>query len=198
MMARRWLRAAQAGLLGMSAACALAAPAADGADAHPKAQAAAAVSRPAKAEHKEASHLELERLSQFIRRQQAAKQPAAPKTAADAPAGDAKQVQGTAADKGDVVNAFPSTSWYVPPPPPPPQPPPKPTAPPVPFTFMGRYDDTARSSVVVMLTKGDRVYTVSEGDVIDDTYRVDRITDTAVELMYLPLKTKQLVPAGGA
>ena len=67
-----------------------------------------------------------------------------------------------------IDNAFNATSWYVPPPPPPPPPPappPKPTAPPMPFTFLGIYQDSPR--LVIILSRGDRVYTVSEGDVID-------------------------------
>jgi len=36
------------------------------------------------------------------------------------------------------------------------------------------------------------------GDVIDGTYRVDRISDKAVDLIYLPLHEKQALPAGGA
>jgi hypothetical protein len=100
------------------------------------------------------------------------------------------------AAKTDAVNVFSSTSWYVPPPPVKPLPPPKPTAPPLPFTFMGRYDDASKA--VVMLVKGDRLYTVSEGDVIDGTYRVDRISDKSVELTYLPLHEKQVLPVGGA
>jgi len=123
----------------------------------------------AKAAPKDAGHVELERL----------KRPAGPQ----------------AAPQADVVNAFASTSWYVPPPPPAPSAPPKPTAPPLPFTFMGRYDDAAKA--VVMLVKGDRLYTVSVGDVIDGTYRVDRISDKSVELTYLPLQEKQALPTGG-
>lgn len=119
-------------------------------------------------------HVELERLKRAPGADAAAKAPAAP----------------------EVVNAFSSTSWYVPPPPAKALPPPKPTAPPLPFTFMGRYDDARKA--VVMLVKGDRLYTVSVGDVIDGTYRVDRISDKSVDLIYLPLHEMQSLPAGGA
>ncbi len=88
-----------------------------------------------------------------------------------------------------VANAFNSKSWYVAPPPPPPPPPPVPTAPPLPFTYLGRYED--QPAVVVVLAKGDRVYTVAEGEVIDGTYRVDQITDDAVHLVYLPMNINQ-------
>ena len=140
----------------------------------------------AKAAARETVHVELERMNRppAAAKADAAAEPAGETVAAPAPA--------------DVVNAFSSTSWYVPPPPPKAEPPPKPTAPPLPFTYMGRYEDAGRAAVVVMLVKGDRLYTVSVGDVIDGTYRVDRISDKAVDLIYLPLHEKQALPAGGA
>lgn len=97
---------------------------------------------------------------------------------------------------GGVFNA---TSWYEPPPPPPPAPPappPAPTAPPLPFTYLGRYEDAPTR--VVILAKGERIYTVSEGEVIENTYRVERVTSGTVELIYLPLNIKQALGAGGA
>jgi hypothetical protein len=98
----------------------------------------------------------------------------------------------------EIVDAFAAKSWYVPPPPPPPvkpEPPPKPTAPPLPFTYMGRYDDS-ENPTVVMLVRGDRLYTVSEGESIDGTYRVERIDKGLVELTYLPLQEKQVLQTG--
>jgi len=107
----------------------------------------------------------------------------------------AQQQEGEA----EIGNVFGATSWYVPPPPPPPvkpPPPPKPTAPPMPFTYLGLYEDTP--PVVVMLVKGDRVYTVSEGDVIENTYRVEHVAAGVVELTYLPLNIKQSISTGNA
>lgn len=98
----------------------------------------------------------------------------------------------------EVGNVFAATSWYVPPPPPPPAkpaPPPKPTAPPLPFSYLGRYEDAA---LVIMLVKGDRVYTVSVGDVIESTYRVERVSSGMVELTYLPLNIRQTLSTGAA
>ncbi|MFH1493482.1 MAG: hypothetical protein ABIG70_01625 [Pseudomonadota bacterium] len=98
----------------------------------------------------------------------------------------------------EVGNVFAATSWYVPPPPPPPAkpaPPPKPTAPPLPFSYLGRYEDAA---LVIMLVKGDRVYTVSVGDVIENTYRVERVSAGMVELTYLPLNIRQTLSTGAA
>ena len=104
----------------------------------------------------------------------------------------------------DIVagNTFGAMSWHVPPPPAPPKPavkpgpPPPPAAPPMPFTFLGRYEDG--DTRTIMLVKGDRIYTVSEGDVIDQTYRVDRLAGGQLELTYLPLDIKQTIGTGGS
>lgn len=98
-------------------------------------------------------------------------------------------------------HAFRSMSWYVPPPPPPPPPPPKPmpppppTAPPMPFSFLGRYEEG--EMLIILLIRGERIYTVSEGEVIDNTYRVGRLSGGQLELTYLPLDIKQTISAGG-
>jgi hypothetical protein len=98
-------------------------------------------------------------------------------------------------------NLFRAMSWYVPPPPPPPPPPPKPvpppapTAPPLPFSFLGRYEEG--QTLIILLVRGERIYTVSEGEVIDNTYRVERLTGGQLELTYLPLNIKQTISAGG-
>lgn len=99
-------------------------------------------------------------------------------------------------------HTFKAISWYVPPPPPPPPkplpppPPPPPTAPPMPFSFLGRYEEGGK--LIILLVRSDRIYTVSEGDVIDNTYRVEHLTSGQLELTYLPLNIKQTISAGGA
>jgi hypothetical protein len=101
--------------------------------------------------------------------------------------------------KGKVGNAFGATSWYVPPPPPPPvkpAPPPPPSAPPMPFAYLGLYEGAVGK--VIMLVKGDHVYTVSVGDVIENTYRVDSVEQGIVELTYLPLNIKQSINTGNS
>jgi hypothetical protein len=104
--------------------------------------------------------------------------------------------------------AFDARSWFVPPPPPrrapppPPSPSPSPqldaapTPPPLPFTYLGRYEDAPTR--LVMLIKGERIHTVSQGDVIEGTHRVDRIADNHVELTYLPLDARQSLSIGAA
>ncbi len=100
-----------------------------------------------------------------------------------------------------VENVFNATSWYVPPPPPPPSQdlaPQQPTAPPLPFAYFGEYRDAASGTRVIFLSSADRVYTVSEGDVIDGTYSVGAINGGQVEITYLPLNIKQSLNTGGA
>ncbi len=98
-------------------------------------------------------------------------------------------------------SAFGAMTWQMPLPPSPPKPaskplpPPPPTAPPMPFAFMGRYEEGGVR--IILLVKGDRIYTVSEGDVIDNTYRVERLAGGQLELTYLPLDIKQTISAGG-
>lgn len=99
-------------------------------------------------------------------------------------------------------DVFNSTSWYVPPPAPKVvAPPPAPrvvvvTAPPLPFTYLGRYGDG--DARVVILARGDRMYTVGVGEVIDNQYRVDRISGGVVGLTYLPMNVQQSLQTGEA
>lgn len=109
---------------------------------------------------------------------------------------------GEAADTSPVTaHSFGATTWHVAPPPAPPPPvakpapPPPPSAPPLPFTFMGRYEED--STKIIILVRNDRIYTVSEGDVIDQAYRVDRLANGVLELTYLPLNLQQTLNAGG-
>jgi hypothetical protein len=91
------------------------------------------------------------------------------------------------------TDLFASKSWYVPPPPPPP---PKPTAPPVPFTFIGRLIEGGRTAVFVSV--GDRNQVLRVGDVVDSTWRVDAIETTRMKLTYLPLNQDQYLALGAA
>lgn len=96
---------------------------------------------------------------------------------------------------------FAAKSWQRPPPPPPPPPaptppppPPPPAAPPLPFRFLGRLDDEA--TVKVFLQRGEQVYAVAVGDVIDRQYRVERIDAAQLTLVYLPLQQRQSLLLG--
>jgi hypothetical protein len=84
---------------------------------------------------------------------------------------------------------------FAPPPPPPPSPAAAspqtaaPVAPPNPYRFAG----TARfgDSLQILLARGDAVVEASEGEMLDELYRVRTATDEGVTLIYVPLGIEQ-------
>ena len=108
---------------------------------------------------------------------------------------------GRAKGEAETVDVFHSKTWFVPPPPPPPQkpvpppPPPPPTAPPLPYTFLGSYTGTD-GKLIIFLTRGDRVLSVSPGEILEGTYRVEGVTAGQLSLTYLPLNIKQSMNTG--
>ena len=50
---------------------------------------------------------------------------------------------------------------------------------------------TEEDRVSVFLAKGERAYIVAEGDVIDGTYKLEKIQPRQVTLRYLPLDIAQ-------
>jgi len=93
-----------------------------------------------------------------------------------------------------VKDAFEAKSWYVPPPVPKIRP--TPSAPPLPFIFIGKMKEGDRATV--FLEKQNRIYLVHEGDAIDGNYRVDTIKAPLMTLTYLPLDIKQTLQIGEA
>jgi hypothetical protein len=73
--------------------------------------------------------------------------------------------------------------------------PPKPVAPPMPYRVAGQVSHDGIMQVV--LARDDRVFTVREGDKLDNTYSVEAIKPDAVTLVYLPLGERQQVPVAG-
>lgn len=69
-----------------------------------------------------------------------------------------------------------------------------PTAPPLPFQFIGKLDDAIQ--LKVFLLRGEQLHTVMVGDVIDGTYRVDGIAGNQMTLVYLPLNVSQSLSVG--
>jgi hypothetical protein len=116
------------------------------------------------------------------------------------------QLESRSKDKGNVGDAFNTDSWNEPPPrsvilqnqivAPVPPPVAVQMAPPLPFTYLGRYGDTP--SRIIILSKGERVYTVAVGDVIENTYRVEKFTPGMINLTYLPLSIEQHLTTGEA
>lgn len=101
-------------------------------------------------------------------------------------------------------DAFGTLSWLPPPPPPPPPPAPAPapapavpTAPPLPFSFVGMVERGA-GQPRAFLAKGDQLLVVSAGDVIDNNnYRIDSLSPTSVVLTYLPMGKQQTINVSG-
>jgi hypothetical protein len=69
-----------------------------------------------------------------------------------------------------------------------------PSAPPMPFQFIGRMDD--RSDQQVFLLSGEKIYVVRKGDVIDETWRIVGISDVELSFVYLPLHLSQTLSMG--
>ena len=103
------------------------------------------------------------------------------------------------ADASHASALFAPKSWYTPPPPPPstPQPQSAPSAPPLPFTYLGRYTD-GNDVTVYFVSRDDRVYDVKPGDAIDAIYSVESIESGQLILLYKPLNTRQPLTIGDA
>ncbi|HDS1735316.1 hypothetical protein [Pseudomonas sp. BP8] len=71
-----------------------------------------------------------------------------------------------------------------------------PAAPTLPFQFIGRMGD--RDDLQIFLQSGEKLYVVRQGDVIDDTYRLDHVSATELGLVYLPLHQPQTLSVGSA
>ncbi len=91
---------------------------------------------------------------------------------------------------------FGSHSWTPPPPPPAkPPPPPPPTAPPLPFTYLGKKMEDGTWEVY--LARGEHTLIVQAQSIIENTYRVDSIKPPTLSLTYLPLGEVQTLAIGG-
>ena len=70
---------------------------------------------------------------------------------------------------------------------------PAPTAPPLPYKYLGQLREQGRT--VVFLARDDAPVMAKAGEVIDGSYRVERISESEVEFTYLPLATRQILSA---
>lgn len=73
-----------------------------------------------------------------------------------------------------------------------PQPPPQ--APPLPFAYIGRLSED--HDTTVFLAMGERNLVLKPGDVIDNMYKLEEVSDSAVVLTYLPLSQRQTLSIG--
>jgi len=116
-----------------------------------------------------------------------AQPPAAPRASEARPASD-RVVASTHA-----AALFAQHSWYVAPPPPPPAappPPPEPTAPPLPYTFLGNFAPGG-DQPVFFLARGDRVIDARVGDRLDGVYQFESAAAGQLVFVYLPLNIRQ-------
>jgi hypothetical protein len=128
--------------------------------------------------------------------------PAAARSRSDKAIGDAEPVMLLAIRPrtayGPAEDMFAPHNWNPPPPPTPrlAAPPTKPTAPPIPFTLLGKkLEDGAWE---VFLARQDRTYVVKAQDVIDGTYRVESIAPPSLVLTYIPLGEHQTLVIGAS
>ncbi|HYD82013.1 MAG TPA: hypothetical protein VEC06_19595 [Paucimonas sp.] len=127
---------------------------------------------------------------------------ASPASARTAPAVDIlvlrsrEELIGGARAAADAGALFSNQSWTPPPPPPKPAPPPPPTAPPLPFTYLGKKIEGGAWEVY--LARGDQTYILREQSVVDGTYRVESIKPPTLSITYMPLNQMQTLTIGGA
>jgi hypothetical protein len=69
-----------------------------------------------------------------------------------------------------------------------------PGTPPLPFTYMGRL--LSEETNAVFLTQGERNLVVHEGEIIESTYRVDKVSETRLTFTHLPSGVQQHLPIG--
>ena len=68
-------------------------------------------------------------------------------------------------------------------------------APPLPFTYLGRI--RSGGTTTVFLARQNRESVARVGDILDDTYRVERIDESRMFFVYLPLGTQQSLSLAG-
>lgn len=107
----------------------------------------------------------------------------------------AEERAGAAGGSGDAVasdegapplDAFRTKSWQPPPPPPA-----KPSAPPLPFRYLGKVVDDGAARFFV--ARQDAYLTLREGDRIDDQYLFERAERSRLVFLYRPLQQQQFL-----
>lgn len=74
-------------------------------------------------------------------------------------------------------------------------PPPKPTAPPLPFIYIGKVIEDGLPTVFV--SKHEKTYLLKGGEILDGTYSVNKVEAEQVVFTYLPLETEQVMNIRG-
>jgi hypothetical protein len=96
------------------------------------------------------------------------------------------------ANKSPAYDLFKAHSWLVVPPAKKvkPEPPPPPVAPPAPFTYIGKLDNTPTGTQLFLMANN-KLYTVVKGGNIDQQWRLDAEEGELLRLTYLPLSLQQ-------
>jgi hypothetical protein len=92
-------------------------------------------------------------------------------------------------------DAFKVHSWVIVPPvkkPPPPPPPPPPQAPPAPFTYVGKLEDSPKGTQVFLM-ENNKLFSVLMGEKINPQWRLDSEDVSSIRLTFLPLELKQVL-----
>lgn len=66
-----------------------------------------------------------------------------------------------------------------------------PSAPPLPFRFMGRYTEDGRPAV--FLLQADQTWVAQEGEMVAGNYKVERIDSNSIHMRFLPLNVLQVL-----
>jgi hypothetical protein len=73
-----------------------------------------------------------------------------------------------------------------------PPPPPPPMAPPAPFVYMGKLEDTPKGTQIFLMANN-KLYSVVKGDKIDSLWRLDGEDVSSIHLTYIPLGLTQVL-----
>lgn len=96
------------------------------------------------------------------------------------------------------IDLFASKSW-VPPPPPvviaKPATPPKPTAPPLPYSYVGQME--GKDGFMVFLARGNDLLSVRPGEQLGPDYRLEAVSPEQITFVYIPLGERQTLVTGG-
>lgn len=93
----------------------------------------------------------------------------------------------------EMTEAFVTRNWT---PPPPIISPPPPTAPPLPFSFLGKKFENGKWEVFLGLQ--DNTYVVRDRDVLNQHYTIDAIHPPTMTITYTPLQQQQVLAIGDA
>lgn len=94
-----------------------------------------------------------------------------------------------------AADAFAPRNWNPPPPPQAIEPARAAVPPPLTFRYFGKHLEGSRWRV--FLSRGEEIFHVGAGDVMEGRYRVDRVEPPYLFITYLPLKHQQRIDIGG-